>query len=334
MVLFMNYKRNNKRFSVVGRGEYISTTDFIVEYYTNLDACRKFFFDMKWPTGYYCEKCGCTHYYFMKSKNCYRCAHCKHDERLFTNTIFQDNKLPLNVLLYGLFLIFTAKKGISSLELSEELKVNYKTACLLQTKARILMKNSNSKKSLDSSFYESDVAYTGAPSHNGKRGLGTDKQPFLVVLSTEQENQYPLYIKLHEVSSDSGNLIQEFFDQYVKMSNERKLNTDGKTTYNILKTRLQVINEVIDYDKEDHRLYFLNKIISNLNQQLLHVYHGVSKRMLPLYYGEYEWRFNHRKCKSIMDKIKNYITLSRVATRKMIRYSMDQYATSRGLEIS
>ena len=93
----------------------------------------------------------------MKSKNCYRCAHCKHDERLFTNTIFQDNKLPLNVLLYELFLIFTAKKGISSLELSEELKVNYKTACLLQTKVRILMKNSNSKKSLDSSSYESDV---------------------------------------------------------------------------------------------------------------------------------------------------------------------------------
>ena len=144
MVLFMNYRRNNKRFSVAGRGEYLSTSDFIVKYYTNLDVCRKFFFDMKWPTGYYCEKCGCTHYYFMKSKDSYRWAHCKHEERLFTNTIFQDNKLPLNVLLYGLFLIFTSKKGISSLELSEGLKVNYKTACLLQTKARILMKNSNS----------------------------------------------------------------------------------------------------------------------------------------------------------------------------------------------
>lgn len=41
------------------------------------------------------------------------------------------------------------------------------------------------------------------------------------------------------------------------MSSERKLNTDGKTTYNIPKTRLQVINETIDYDKEDHHLYFL-----------------------------------------------------------------------------
>ena len=51
MVLFINYKRNNKRFSVAG--EYLSTYDFIAKYYTNLDACRKFVFGMKWLTGYY-----------------------------------------------------------------------------------------------------------------------------------------------------------------------------------------------------------------------------------------------------------------------------------------
>ena len=108
----------------------------------------------------------------------------------------------------------------------------------------------------------------------------------------------------------------------------RKLNTDCKTTYNILKNRI----EVIDYDNDNHRLYFLNKIISNLNSQFIDRFHGVTKRMLPLYYSEFEWRFNHRNCKSIMDKIKNYIMQSSIATRKMIRDSMDQYATARGLE--
>ena len=218
------------------------------------------------------------------------------------------------------------------MELSKELKVNYKTACLLQTKARILMKNSNSKRFLDSDFYESDVAYTGAPSHNGKRGLGTDKQPFLIVLSTEQENQYPRFVKMQEVTTDSSNIIKGYFEKYVKMSKERKLNTDGKTTYNILKNRIEVNNEVIDYDNDNHRLYFLNKIISNLNSQFIDRFHGVTKRMLPLYYSEFEWRFNHRNCKSIMDKIKNYIMQSSIAARKMIRDSMDQYATARGLE--
>ena len=114
------------------------------------------------------------------------------------------------------------------------------------------MRNSNSKRSLDSSFYESDVAYTGAPSHNGKRGRGTDKQPFLVVLSTEQENQYPIFVKLKEMTVDSGENIEKYFDQYVVMPQDRKLNTDGKSTYNILKTKMQVENEKIDYEQEEH----------------------------------------------------------------------------------
>lgn len=193
------------------------------------------------------------------------------------------------------------------------------------------MKNSNSKKFLDSNFYESDVAYTGTPSHNGKRGLGTDKQPFLIVLATEQENQYPRFVKMQEVATDSSKIVQEYFEKYVIMSKERKLNTDGKSTYNILKNRMEVKNEAIDYNDDNHRLYFLNKIISNLNSQLVDRFHGVVKRMLPLYYSEFEWRFNHRNCKSIMDRIKNYIMQSSIATRKMIRDSMDQYATARGL---
>ena len=137
---------------------------------------------------------------------------------------------------------------------------------------------------------------------------------------------------MQEVTTDSSNIIKGYFEKYVKMSKERKLNTDGKTTYNILKNKIEVNNEVIDYDNDNHRLYFLNKIISNLNSQFIDRFHGVTKRMLPLYYSEFEWRFNHRNCKSIMDKIKNYIMQSSIAARKMIRDSMDQYATARGLE--
>ena len=109
------------------------------------------------------------------------------------------------------------------MELSKELKVNYKTACLLQTKARILMKNSNSKRFLDSDFYESDVAYTGASSHNGKRGLGTEKQPFLIVLSTEQENQYPRFVKMQEVTTDSSNIIKGYFEKICKNVQRKKI---------------------------------------------------------------------------------------------------------------
>ena len=38
------------------------------------------------------------------------------------------------------------------------------------------------------------------------------------------------------------------------MSKERKLNTDGKSTYNILKNRMEVKNKAIDYNDDNHRL--------------------------------------------------------------------------------
>ena len=76
---------------------------------------------------------------------------------------------------------------------------------------------------LDSDFYESDVAYTGAPSHNGKRGLGTDKQPFLIVLSTEQKNQYPRFVKMQEVTTDSSNIIKGYFEKICKNVQRKKI---------------------------------------------------------------------------------------------------------------
>lgn len=131
---------------------------------------------------------------------------------------------------------------------------------------------------------------------------------------------------------DSGENIEMFFDQYVVMSQDRKQNTDGISIYNILKAKMQVQNEKIDYDQEEHRLYFLNKIASSFNHQLLHVFHSIRKRMLSLYYTEYEWRFNHRKSRNILEKIRPCICQSSIATRKMIQTSMDQYADTRGLQ--
>lgn len=92
------------------------------------------------------------------------------------------------------------------------------------------------------------------------------------------------------------------------MSKDRVLNTDG-----------------------NHRLWFLNKIISNLNSTFLNVFHGVNKRMMPLYLSEYEWRFNHRHTKDDLSKISAYIQSSSVTTREMNTYALNSYEIQRGL---
>jgi len=266
------------------------------------------------------EKCGCTHYYKIVRHNVTECAACGHHHYLFAGTIFQDNKLPLYKLLLGLFLFFVNNKGISAIEMRSQLNVNYKTALLLCRKCRILMKESNDRHKLDSLFYESDTAYIGAKSKEpGHRGMGTTKQPFLAILSTGQENNYPHYLKMFPIPIDASVHIKPAFLESVVLSKDRVLNTDGKTTYNCLKEDLTVINQPIDYKDINHRLHWLNIVIGNVQNHIIGIYHGAAKRDLPLFLAEQEYRFNHRSTGAgMMRKIRKYLSLSFPCPRKAI----------------
>ena len=128
-----------------------------------------YFFNMKWPTGFYCEKCGCVHYYFLEKRNVFEYTKCGHQHYLFAVTIFQDNKLPLFKPILGLYLFFSANKGCLAVEMASQLGVNYKTALKLCRKYRILMILSNSENILDNMYYEADTIYIGAKTDDKPR---------------------------------------------------------------------------------------------------------------------------------------------------------------------
>ena len=248
-----------------------SLVEFTARYCNNDEACYDFFWNSRYPNGFVCEKCGCTHYRKIRRHNVTECTECGHQHYLFAGTIFQDNKLPLYKLLLGLFLFFSNNKGISAIEMRSYLDVNYKTALLLCRKCRILMKESSNIWKLDASVN-----------------------------------------------------IKPYFEKSVVMSKDRVLNTDGKTTYNCLKEKLTVYNEHIDYSEKNHRLYWLNIVIGNIQNQITGIYHGVAKRDMPLFLAEQEYRFNHRYTgKEMMNKICSYITRSYPCPKRAIIRALD-----------
>lgn len=108
------------------------------------------------------------------------------------------------------------------------------------------------------------------------------------------------------------------------LSKDRVLNTDGNRTFNIMKTRIHVINERIDYSECDRRLYWLNIIVGNIKNTIAGIYHGVRKIDLPLFFAEQEYRFNHRNIgNAVMLKVQEYISLSHTITRKQISFALD-----------
>lgn len=75
-----------------------------------------------------------------------------------------------------------------------------------------------------------------------------------------------------------------------------------------MKDRITVVNEKIDYSKDNHRLYWLNTILGDIKSNTIGIYHGARKINLPQFFGEQEYRFNHRNTwKQMMEKVAKYI---------------------------
>ena len=99
---------------------------------------------------------------------------------------------------------------------------------------------------------------------------------------------------MRAVPKDDSETTNAFLSQSLVLSKDRTLNTDGKPTFNIMKDRITVVNEKIDYSKNGHRLYWLITIVGDIKNNIIDIYHGVRKTDLSLFFGEQEYRFNHR----------------------------------------
>ena len=301
-------------------------------FFNNDDMCRNFFLNVFHPLGLVCPECGCVHFTLLKCRNnVYTCSQCSHQVYLFAGTIFQDNKLPLYTLLYGIFLFITSTKGISAEELSRQLGINRKSAQLLCQKMRYLMSLDNDCFDLKSKFIELDGFHIGGKSHNGKRGLGTDKQPFLVALGTDQLNNYPNRIKLLQVKSENKEEVKSLM-KHIHYDKDTTICTDGDPAYHYLKDRVHLINGVIDYKESDHLMYWINIQISNIKSNIDGIYHGIAKKYINGYIQEHAWRFNHRyKGFKLMFSMMRIISYSIVMTRKMLKDYYNKASVSDGL---
>ena len=104
--------------------------------YGTEEQCEAALEKARWPDGFRCPHCnGHEHglVYGRRLKR-YQCRNCGHQATLTAGTIMQATKLPLTSWFLAFYLIGQAKTGISSLELSRHLGVNYDTAWLLHNK--------------------------------------------------------------------------------------------------------------------------------------------------------------------------------------------------------
>lgn len=113
----------------------ISTFE-LFQMFPDQESARHYLESRLWPDGVMCPTCRKGERITTRKGGYYRCNACQLDFTVRTGTIFERSHIPLHKWLYAMYLLVTARKGISSLQLAKEIGVTQKSAWFMLQRLR------------------------------------------------------------------------------------------------------------------------------------------------------------------------------------------------------
>lgn len=279
----------------------------LCEMFPNEETCRERLYQMRWPEGFVCPKCGSREYGYHEGKKVYQCKskYCRYQASVTAGTVMEHTRLPIKVWFWAIFLMATDKRGTSATYLSTVLKIRYKSAWLLLQKLRSAMGKRDARYLLES-IVELDDTYFGGPKSGGKRGRGTSKSKVLAALSKDEDGK-PKYLKMVVLPNLKGKTVGTFAKSAI--AENSTVETDAYSSYR--KPLGEKFNHNWQvFDADSGSLAWLHTIISNAKSFVQGTFHGIRKTHLQRYLDEFCWRFNrrHRTSSIFFDLLRSVIS--------------------------
>ncbi len=268
----------------------------------NEDKAVSFMERQRWDDDPACPRCGDMDVYQMTSKDGqrnkdyrWRCRGCKGMHTVRTGTIFEETRLPMRVWVYAFWRACASKKGISALQLSREMEITHKSALYVLRRIRHGLGNDTPSKLAGT--VEVDETYVGGkPRYKGisKRGRGTKKTPVLGMVERGGDVRFQVIKRLTTV--ELGTVIAENADLTCRLI------TDELEQYRPVGRAFKGGHESVKHSAGEYvrrgtdvHSNSVEGVFSLLKRGVMGTFHSVSKKHLPNYLNEFEFRFNTRK---------------------------------------
>ena len=96
---------------------------------------------LRWPDGVVCPMCESDRTSRLKTRQYHQCKDCRQKFTVRTGTVFERSHISLDKWLYAIYILQTARKGVSSLQLSKELGITQKATWFMRHRLRVACGN-------------------------------------------------------------------------------------------------------------------------------------------------------------------------------------------------
>jgi len=269
----------------------ISTFE-LFQMFPDQESARLYLESRLWPDGVMCPTCRKGERITTRKGGYYRCNACQLDFTVRTGTIFERSHIPLHKWLYAMYLLVTARKGISSLQLSKEIGVTQKSAWFMLQRLR---EACGSKIDKLRGLVEIDETYVGGKEINKhefkklNRGRGSVGKEAVLGMRERGGQTKAMHIPNSDLPT-----IQQAIHNNIEVGSV--LCTDEHRAYSGI-GGLFFAHETVNHSIGQYKQGFahtnsIESVWALLKRGITGVYHHTSKKHLNRYVNEFTFRLN------------------------------------------